>query len=527
VVFDECHHTVGKSAMAQICKKLQISRQGRASELPRVMGLTASFQVGTVDETNIATKREEIEGLMQAKLFCPKSVPDALTAGEEEIVRVSFNREDIREEQLKYINEIVEQRLLTPFCDAFPEIKVRKREKAISGSTHVFSETGLRGLHLHLQNQIIPQLEGWLQEANYRLGHARRDGASSAEIEECEARVERYKEALPRMKKYLKQAVGEFLAGSDFMQIAAVQISQKMLKLFEILNKQVKEEKRKGIVFVKRVIMVSPVRDLIASKLEIPAGMIAGGGAMRSDTDREKAVEDFRSGAIKVLVATNAIEEGFDVQDCGFVIRFEKFDVTKSHIQGKGRARMHDAKIFYFENDPEVEERRRRILEACAGGDEFGLGPDELENEHANIREIAGVYPLKQGSGQIDLLNCVQIAHQYVQEVLGKSVSSGLLIYRDDRMLGQLYAEGRSSLGDCKMGERVYSLPELLYVGMQAAGLDSGIKWSLRSRDVSASSSGGPPGKPPLQPMGVRLPTPDGWLEILEGSYFVKNVDMN
>ncbi len=48
-----------------------------------------------------------------------------------------------------------------------------------------------------------------------------------------------------------------------------------------------------------------------------------------------------------------------DVAGCSFTVRFSRFDITKSHIQGSGRGRARDTEFYYFENDGEDEKEGR------------------------------------------------------------------------------------------------------------------------------------------------------------------------
>lgn len=47
-------------------------------------------------------------------------------------------------------------------------------------------------------------------------------------------------------------------------------------------------------------------------------------------------------------------------------MRFDYFSSVRSHIQGSGRARHKDAKIFYFEQEPEVEEKKAKLINMAA-----------------------------------------------------------------------------------------------------------------------------------------------------------------
>ena len=87
------------------------------------------------------------------------------------------------------------------------------------------------------------------------------------------------------------------------------------------------------------------------------------------------ALDKFKQGEVRVVVATSSLEEGIDVAACKVVVRFDYFASVRSHIQGSGRARHPNAKIFYFEQEPDVEEDKAKgdasMMWLWAGGHEL------------------------------------------------------------------------------------------------------------------------------------------------------------
>lgn len=55
-------------------------------------------------------------------------------------------------------------------------------------------------------------------------------------------------------------------------------------------------------------------------------------------------------GETNILVASDVIEEGIDVKNCNFVIKFDHPKTTRSYIQSKGRARHKNSKYIVFSN---------------------------------------------------------------------------------------------------------------------------------------------------------------------------------
>lgn len=82
-----------------------------------------------------------------------------------------------------------------------------------------------------------------------------------------------------------------------------------------------------------------------------------------------------------MLITTPSLEEGIDVRVCRFVARFDYFPTVRSHIQGSGRVRTKDAKIYYFEQDPELEIKRANLVVKAAKGELNEWEVEEMTSE--------------------------------------------------------------------------------------------------------------------------------------------------
>jgi len=141
-----------------------------------------------------------------------------------------------------------------------------------------------------------------------------------------------------------------------------------------------------------------------------------------TDMKRDQTLDNFRRNKLKILVCTPSMEEGVDVPSCSVVIRFEKFDTAKSHIQGSGRARKANAKIFYFDNCPELEQEKRRMIEECAKNNALALSTTgmTLGKQLTLGKDVPGMHPWQRcpRSGVLNVFNCIQIVNEYIQKVL-------------------------------------------------------------------------------------------------------------
>ena len=140
--------------------------------------------------------------------------------------------------------------------------------------------------------------------------------------------------------------------------------------LRQLLDKDTSDDnpsQDKILVFVERVSVACCMARLLSSRLGLLALHVAGVQGMDGPT-RQSNLASFKGNGIdsQLLVATSSLEEGLDVPSCRYVIRYDSFNSAKSHVQGAGRARHPQAQVYYFENDPSLEEGTREFLEAIA-----------------------------------------------------------------------------------------------------------------------------------------------------------------
>jgi len=132
-----------------------------------------------------------------------------------------------------------------------------------------------------------------------------------------------------------------------------------------------------------------------------------------TDSQRNLNLNSFRNGNVPVLVCTKAAEEGIDVSACQVVIRFSSFNVSKSHIQGSGRARALNSRIFYFENNPSEEIVKANSMFAVARNPKLSLSPGEMKAGRRH-HDIEDVHPFFTDLGaKVDIFNATEMVCTY------------------------------------------------------------------------------------------------------------------
>jgi len=375
IVFDEVHNATGGSPMAHICKGGLFHCP--AGKEPRILGLTASFINGST--RNIITKRHLLEELLQSKLYSPPTDLDDK--------KIAHSR-DVTYEMVSYPitimprdEELVEEKM-RPMFSVFESFNIPFDDpaKVVRRALKVLHELGMSGLILYLRHGIIPQLEA----------HAE----NLAALPEYQQQAEQLKGRFARLGEILDERCQELSEDNDLTTVPKISgKAEKLIELVTELFENADNDNDKIIIFVNRVALTFPLKHILGSR-GFRVGCISGVNSM-TDLKRDNTLDNFRLNKLKILVCTRSIEEGVDVPSCSAVIRFEKFDTAKSHIQGSGRARKANAKIFYFDNNPALEQAKRRMIEDCANNSALALSFTgmSLGKQLTLGKDVPGIHP--------------------------------------------------------------------------------------------------------------------------------------
>lgn len=73
--------------------------------------------------------------------------------------------------------------------------------------------------------------------------------------------------------------------------------------------------------------MADRIFETLQTKVEIPIGVIHSN---KEQNYRFRSVEDFKSGKIDILIATDIISRGIDIEDVSHVINFDLPDLLRN-----------------------------------------------------------------------------------------------------------------------------------------------------------------------------------------------------
>lgn len=417
IVFDECHNATGNSPMAAVMRDAvaPVLVTGKTT-CPRILGLTASFVNGNL--RNMEKKRRDIESLLQSTIFCP-NVKAKLE--DDRFIYVPWKRNknaDIHKQAIeKHVENAVNQ-----------TGRVKDVRKIINRCSHVFEQLGTGALFFYIDKVIVQQI---IEKANSMKDY---DDRSTLYARRMLSGLDELKMELNVLAQTL---------GTDPLLKEAATRSSKVEELLKLLKQifDTNGSEYRGIVFCEQVALVSTLTKELNDALgaiRIRCGAVAGTGS-QSERDRQQQLDKFKNGNIRLLVATASLEEGIDVPECAFVVRFNFIATTKAHIQGAGRARHPNAVIYYFDNNPVGERRKEASMKTTAKNSTLSLSDQEIRTAAGAMStqiDLRHPFPFpslgaaESNDGQVNVFNCKQIFNQYCSIMLGTSIQPKKVLYK-------------------------------------------------------------------------------------------------
>ena len=376
IVADECHHAGRPSNYSDIMEfyiKFKLTEPVSAEpslSLPQVVGLTASPGAGR-GKSNISTVIEHHISLC--------ATMDA-TAGIVTVERNVTELEKYRNNPRNYL-EVGDERNPN---DRFVEYVCSAMEtlEHYIGITPCLTR-GTSGYGSWLQNEkeaaesreedererisVLDQLNVYSQCLMTYSDFRHEDAVSVLE------EVEEFKNPTP-----FEQVL--FSIHTDLMEKLShlPKVPNPLLKHMEeiLLDQFTRGPQSKGIFFVQAIkhtryvtnwIKSSPTLSHIIRVTHI-TGYSRTGGMEKSEQLR--VLEGFRKGKYNLLASTSVLEEGLDVPECNFVIRYQNVTNEIAQVQAKGRARAQDSRIYTVVSTNSnkdywylVQEEKQRLVE--------------------------------------------------------------------------------------------------------------------------------------------------------------------
>ncbi|KAL6898701.1 hypothetical protein GGI43DRAFT_83845 [Trichoderma evansii] len=382
IVFDEVHNCIGKNPGGKIMQNHYHPSLSAGKSVPAIMGLTATPSI-----QSHAPDLAALEQLMDARCISPTLHRDELLKCVKRPNiqhKIYLPAEDHSTPAMKSLHQVYSDLDINkdPFVLSLmadpTERNQRLLEKTIQ-KPDTFTQTQMKTFCSQSQG-VCQQLGPWAADLFIWK-------SISSYLERADAGdlfLDQWYQCRDREKKYLADVFRRVdIKPPPKTPQDISDISDKVLMLLEELL-SADESNTVGIIFVEERVMVKMLAEILSINPAITKkykiGTMVGSSSYSSrrkvvydfgDKGDYKALQNFRSGKINLLIATSVLEEGIDVPACNLVICFDVPKTSKSFIQRRGRARMKDSRliIFFDQDNPaldkwnEKEEEMKKLFE--------------------------------------------------------------------------------------------------------------------------------------------------------------------
>uniref|UniRef100_A0A8C2QB36 RNA helicase n=1 Tax=Cyprinus carpio TaxID=7962 RepID=A0A8C2QB36_CYPCA len=363
MVIDECHHTKKGGVynhimiryLSQKHKNQLLKKQEKSPvPLPQILGLTASPGVGGAMNQQMAE-----EHILQICANLDAFTIKTTTFKEEEaktpykrIARAEERKEDPFGDVIKKImDEIHTHADLKPLCDPgtqyYEQWVVQKEQNAAKEENQMVR---VCAEHLRQYNEALHQSNTIRMSDAFRFlnkYHTEELKTKSSPDEEGTITITDTERFLFTLFKDNKAKLQELMGKPQYENNSLAQLKTSILKEFST------RERARGIIFTRTRLSAIALCQWIQEnpkfdEVGVRASYLIGGGDQSvvkpmTAAEQKDVLNKFRDGQINLLIATTVAEEGLDIAECNFVIRYCLVTNEIAMIQARGRGRAEDS----------------------------------------------------------------------------------------------------------------------------------------------------------------------------------------
>uniref|UniRef100_A0A668AZ64 RNA helicase n=1 Tax=Myripristis murdjan TaxID=586833 RepID=A0A668AZ64_9TELE len=368
IVIDECHHTkkgevynhIMMRYLKQKHKNVQLKKeQKKTVPIPQILGLTASPGVGGATKMDKAEEHIlQICANLDAYKIMTKDNGQHKKDPYKQIASVEARQEDPFGDVIKKImNAIHIHASLSPTCDLgsqnYEQWVVQKERKAVKDEDH---KVRVCVEHLRKYN------EGLQLSNTIRMWDAF-GFLNKYQEEEMKKKVAPEEDEPIQITDTERFLFNLFKENKKELQTLAGQPQFENKSLSElrriILHEFTSRDSARGIIFTRTRCSAMALSQWIQenskfSDVGVKASYVIGGGDQSNvkpmtAAEQKDVLNKFRNGEVNLLIATTVAEEGLDIPQCNFVIRYGLVTNEIAMIQAEGRARAEDSSYTLVE----------------------------------------------------------------------------------------------------------------------------------------------------------------------------------
>ncbi|KAM4731905.1 interferon-induced helicase C domain-containing protein 1 isoform 2-T2 [Anableps anableps] len=362
IIIDECHHTqkggvynhIMMRYLKQKHKNIKLKKEQKEPvPLPQILGLTASPGVGGA---SILSKAEEHILRICANLDASKIMTRSLGKDKKEqrksILTVEPRKEDPFGCVIKTIMTAIHKYAeLSPTCDLgsqnYEQWAVQKERQAAKDGDQTVRVCA-EYLRRYNEGLILSNTIRMCDALSYlNKFHEEQIKKKTVPDEEHNIQITDTERFLFNLFKDRKEEMEKLAKDPAYENDSLSKLKTKILQEFS------SRKEARGIIFTKTRHSAITLSQWIQENpkfadIGVKPSYVIGGGD-QSDTkpmtaaEQKDVLKKFKTGELNLLIATTVAEEGLDIPDCNFVIRYGHVTNEIAMIQSQGRGRAEDS----------------------------------------------------------------------------------------------------------------------------------------------------------------------------------------